>query len=815
MAEITDVSPIRSRTQITIDRHHQSVSGKALCVAMSDSGERIYVGGHSGVWRSENGGSEWTHGVRPQPPQGSTAVSGALLPPAVYDLLILPSDPDVVFAATGRDSRRPVTNGVYRSTDAGDSWQLVQSFIRADGSVGTVASLAIAPDDERLMFAGGQFAVGLSTNAGLTWSETRPQANDSDSIWYVACGPAVGARRHLYAVGSHVWHSTDSGRTWVKDPGNISAGPPADGLGQCAQCLCVDPADPETIYVARNAGELWRGRFSTDGTTAARWTQLPAPPMNYPGTTASGTDFVMVHAAPDGQKNLIYSDRRSVHISIGEPASTSEWSRIDQSPIHVDPHGIAVSRNFAWASAGPAAGKIAMVNDGGAVVSSDGATTWDFGRGLSTLGLVNTAVLPRPGKRPGLLIGMGDNNAFFSADGGTNWRTQDYRGGDNDCAFTDPMAPHWLVVFAPRSGHREIFLYRANPGRIPDASWGTASRHAVPGPPPPPGESKSLWTAVSSFHFLGYRPLILTLKDESPRPDGDFITIVLSDDRSTARLLRTTAMSSIARDDDWLSTATREGQGTKVFRQGPVLPAADMTVVQASGGHDSPTFYVGNQGDGGGQSIWRWHRGLTTWEQVVPIRTGSAPTEAVRFFADPYRPEIIYVLAADHIYRTINAGGSWTVDAALELALTENGAFPMDLSTEAGTSQVLLRDMIFDPTNSQWRVAVGPAGIFQTLNGRSWNHLMLSSASAARPNNAVCDFVTDPDSRWLYVATSNRGVLRMKVPRPLITLSCVKISQEFLNLIPPINLRRDVFTSNSTERHSLKTRLLEIRGHHA
>jgi hypothetical protein len=813
--EVLDVSPVRSRTQIAIDRSHQSVSGKALCVAMSATGQRLYLGGHSGVWRSVDGGQVWTHPERPQPPPGETVVPGALLPPAVYDLLILPSDPDVVLAATGRDSRTPPTNGIYRSTDAGNTWQRVHAFRRPSGAVGTVGSLAVAPDDGRLVFAGGQFAVGVSTDGGRTWTERSPQSMDTEAVWYVVCGPAAGSVRRVYAVGRHVWQSVDAGQTWVEDPVDLSAGSPADGLGQCARCLCVDPEDSRTVYLAREAGELWRGRFPSAGTGSAQWTQLPAPPMNHAGTTASGTDFVVVHSAPDGQRYLIYSDRRTVHISVGDPTSSSDWTRIDPSPVHLDPHGIAVTPTFAWASAGAAGGRIAMVNDGGAVVSSDGAASWDFGTGLATLGLVNTAVLPRADKEPGLVIQMGDNNGFFSADGGRNWRTQDYRGGDNDCSFADPVQPHRLIVFAPRhefedGRRRAIFLYTVAAGQIPDGSRGTDDRRIVPGPRPPPGETKSLWTAVSGFYSLGYRPVVLTLEDEQARPDGDFVTIILSDDKTTARLLRTTAMSSVTDPDDWISTATAEGQGVKVFRQGPALPTPDVSVVQASGGHDQPTFYVGDQQEDGGQRIWRWRRPLTAWEPVVPGTAANAPVRARRFFVDPYRPSILYVLDTDHVRRTGDGGETWVVDEALERALTQDGAFPVGLTSEAGSAQALLRDMVFDPTDARWRVAIGPAGVFQTRDGQSWNHLLLSAAAGMRPNNAVCDFVSRRGARLLYLSTSNRGVLRLDVPPPLLTLGVLTLARRCLGLPPPLSLRRDIFGGAGGPTLSLKTRLREI-----
>jgi len=387
--------------------------------------------------------------------------------------------------------------------------------------------------------------------------------------------------------------------------------------------------------------------------------------------------------------------------------------------------------------------------------SATGASSWTFASGLSTLGIVNVAVQPRRDRSPALTLQMGDNNGFFSTDGGATWRTQDYRGGDNDCSFADPLQPHRLIVFAPRDGTRSVFLYVAPPGEVPDASWGTSARQRIVGPPPG-SDGKSPWNTVSNFYNDGYRPLVLTRHEEAPRPDGDFVTIVR--DGSGARLMRTTAMSSISSHDDWVTTATSEGVGVKVFRQGPDLPTVDVNVVQASGGHDNPTFYVGDPSVSGG--LWAWRRGDAAWRRLIPASV-PGPALARRFFADPYRPNRLYVLDRSGIFRSDDGGTSWMVENNLRAVLTENGAFPTDITSEAGSGQTLLRDMAFDSTEAGRVFATGPSGVFATLDGTAWRNLWLSLAGGARPNNLAYDRETDPCIRMLYVTTSNRGLLRI------------------------------------------------------
>ena len=761
MVHVADVSPVRARTTFGFDRFHQSVSGKALAVAMSPDGARIYLGGHSAVWRSDDGGGTWSHPERPQPPAGVSTVPGALLAPSVYDLHVSRDDPNVVLAATGRDGRVPAANGIYRSTDGARSWTLVHRFAGSNNRFGHVGSITSAPDDPRLLFAAGQFDVAVSTDGGATWTERNLPLPAGEHVWFAACsGALAGGIRHVYAVGNRFWRSVDGGSTWTADPTPLFAGSPADGLGYSARCLCVDPFNARRVYFAREAGELWRGLVPASGVGPMTWTQLPAPPADYGGTTASGTDFVLVHASPARARQFIFSDRRTVHVCVDEPTSPASWTRIDPSPVHVDPHAVAVTTDFGLDATGAPGGRIVMVNDGGPVVSTDGAKSFAFGDGPRTLGLVNAAVLPRANRPPALVIQTGDNNGFFSADGGEHWETQDYRGGDNDCSFADPLQPERLIVFAPRHGSRAIFLYEASAGDVPDGGWGSDDRRVVPSPPPPPGETKGRWNAVSHFYNLGYRPLVLTRAGEAPLPGGDFVTIVVSDDGSSAQLLRSTKLRQVTAATDWVTTATSDGAGTKVFRQGPTLPNPAVTVVQASGGHASPTFYVGDQAEGDGQGVWSWTAGQSGWRVVVPAGA-NGPSRARRFFVDPFRPSTLYVLGTDRVWRSDDGGGSWVADAALEAQLTEGGAFPVALTSESSSAQALLRDMVFDRNDPNWRVAVGPAGVFLTLDGLTWRHLLLSSAAGLRPNNAVYDDVSTPCARMLYVSTSNRGVLRL------------------------------------------------------
>jgi hypothetical protein len=799
---IEDVSPRDDNTQLHFNRDYQSVSGKGLCIALSADGTRAYLGGHSGVWRSDDGGDTWWHPEWPQPPAGITAVPGALLVTSVYDLLISPTNPDVVLAAVGRDARRPDLGGVWRSTDGGGSWARVHQFVRA-GAVEMASCLAVAPDDPNLIFAAGGFSVARSTDGGLTWTESVPPMPEPGSrVWYVVAGPRERNRRRVYAVGSHVWYSLNGGRTWRVDPKALSLGPPADGPGFSSRSIGIHPRDPRVLYVAtferndaidNSEGIVWRGGYPviTSGAPGT-WTRLGPMALGFGGTTDSGTGFVLPHVAPNSEFYLIASDRRTTQACVGEPAANTDWVRIEDVNCHLDPHGLAFTPDFQWqVPYGPRpvnAGRILLVNDGGANVSTNGAQSWTNGRGLSTLGLVNVAVNPRPDGDPAICMGMGDNSGFSSPDGGLTWETQGYVGGDNDCAFADPRQPSRMIVFAPRDGKGEggvgrgrLHLYASPDGYAPDASLGSPHAKYIPGAPPlasaildalnaddPVAALNGLnaaWSAVSFFPGLGYRPLILTPRGETVPADTDFIVIRFTDDGP--ELVRSTKLSTIGDAQFWETSQTSDGPNVRAFQVGPPLPDRAICVVQASGGHRNPAFYVGDQDTMsprfGRRRLWKWTEGMPAWQRLVPpLRPRPnqvAPGMARRFYVDPYRSGLVYVMGEAHVYRSDDGGATWVVDQSLEHAVTENGVFPFDSPWDGNPGQALIRDMLFDPDRPGARFAIGPAGVFHTLDGTKWTHLVLSSAMAARFNNAAYDFVSCP--RALYVATSNRGVLRL------------------------------------------------------
>ena len=792
---IDDVSPTHANASLVFGPSDQSVSGKGLSLALSADGTRAYLGGNSGVWRSDDGGGTWFHPEWPQPSPGSFDVPGALSVPNVYDLSISPTNNDVVLAATGHDARTPERAGIYRSIDGALTWTLVHQFnglIDNQPFILNVSQLEVAPDDPNLIFAAGGFALAVSVDGGATWTDKKPALANREFLWHVAVGPLEGTKRRVYAVGSApsargVYFSDDAGETWIHDPVLLQQGAASSAVALSAKALSIRPDRSDVVYLTMRDGTVWRGLFLPAQPNAGFWTQLPSPPIISGGPTDSGCNFVMAHRGGDRRLYLICSDRRFVYVAAVDPNDSSQWTRLEDTHCHVDPHAMAFTSDFTPHTSidEPSTfGRALLVNDGGVNITTDGAKTWTNATGLSTLSIVNVAVVGAPGEGPVICIGTGDNRGFSTQDGGAHWETQDYDGGDNDCAFADVRQPSRMIVFAPRSkGPNEIFgeIYRyvGVDGKVPRIGWGTPDRTRTPGPenlPVDPGAKKNAgWNVVSSYVNHGYRPLVLTMPGEAPVPDGDTVVIRFTPD--DARLLRTTKLGAITDTSDWSTIASADGPGVKVFQVGSVLPIKSMGVVQTSGGHAHTAYYVSDpfvyddQNKPGTRRLWRFHEiviegreaaipGLSTWQLVVPSPgPGVRPQTVRRFFVDPFRPNVVYVLDTNHIFRTEDGGATWTIDAGLEHALTAGGRFGFDIPFDENPGELLLRDMQFDPELPGTRFAAGPAGVVQTRDGVQWDHILFAEALGCLTNQLFYDFRSC--GKPLYVGTSNRGLLRI------------------------------------------------------
>ncbi len=215
-----DTTVVRNRP--AGDPHlNQSWLARVTRIAISPANPNtIYVGATRGsLWKSLDGGATWQ--ALPLPPFAN----------AIGALTLHPQDPNTIFVGTGDEvwfgpgqSSIGVFNtlfgvGLYRSTDAGQTWQ------RIDGATFNgmrINEVLVIPDaggrrDRDILIACADTGIRRSTNGGQTWSHrlngvgTALVANPHDTAVLLA---ALGDYRGHAANG--VFRSTDQGATWTR-----------------------------------------------------------------------------------------------------------------------------------------------------------------------------------------------------------------------------------------------------------------------------------------------------------------------------------------------------------------------------------------------------------------------------------------------------------------------------------------------------------------------------------------------------------------------------------------------------------------------
>jgi photosystem II stability/assembly factor-like uncharacterized protein len=212
----------------------------------------VYAGAASGgVFKTEDGGVSW------QPVFDDQEVS------SIGALAIAPSDNNVVWAGTGETfirSNISIGNGIYKSTDAGETWQHMGL-----GNTGRIGRIIIDPRDKNVVYAaalghsyGPQEERGVykTTNGGETWervlfvdentgaSDIALDVNNPDvliaGMWQLEIKTWV---RNSGGPGSGLYISKDAGESWNRLEG---AGLPKFPWGKVA--VGIAPGNSDRIY---------------------------------------------------------------------------------------------------------------------------------------------------------------------------------------------------------------------------------------------------------------------------------------------------------------------------------------------------------------------------------------------------------------------------------------------------------------------------------------------------------------------------------------------------------------------------------------
>ncbi len=203
-------------------------------VVSPDEPAKMYAGGHPGFYRSEDGGKTWS--------QDNSGLSGT----DVHALGMDPQNPNHLYAYI-------VGHGVYRSPNAGVSWEPVNS------EIGTMGPILVDPRDSYTLYLALKDMFLKSDDAGKSWEQVGTIPGDV-ATW-VAQDRKVPDT--FYAASGGVYKSTDGGESWqqVGDglPERVSVVEVAQSNPRVVYAGVLE-GDTATVYRSDDGGESWEAR---------------------------------------------------------------------------------------------------------------------------------------------------------------------------------------------------------------------------------------------------------------------------------------------------------------------------------------------------------------------------------------------------------------------------------------------------------------------------------------------------------------------------------------------------------------------------
>jgi photosystem II stability/assembly factor-like uncharacterized protein len=341
------------------------IGGRVVTVTGVPGNNNLFYAGAvgGGVWKSIDEGVEWeniTDGKLPGPSSSIGAVA------------VAPSDPKILYVGTGEaDIRSDVIpgDGVYKSTDAGKTWQYVG--LRDTHSISTIL---VDPRDPNVVYVasmGHVFApdpnrgIFKSTDGGRSWKKILFVDNNTGAIclvmdpnhpdlMYATMWQAVRKPWGLSSggSGSGMYKTTDGGAQWI----NITRNPglPQTVLGRVG--FSIAAGKPDIVYAIIQAKD--GGVFRSDD-AGATWKRV-----NDEMKLRQRAFYYMTIYADPKDPNTVYA-----------PEVDALWVSHDGGKSFKKlrtPHG---DNHVLWIN--PDDTRILLEgNDGGVTVSTDAGKTW-------------------------------------------------------------------------------------------------------------------------------------------------------------------------------------------------------------------------------------------------------------------------------------------------------------------------------------------------------------------------------------------------------------------------------------------------------
>jgi photosystem II stability/assembly factor-like uncharacterized protein len=323
----------------------------------------FYFGGvGGGVWKTEDAGINW-----------APTSDGQIATGSIGSIDVAPSNPNHVWVGTGSAAIRSnviIGRGVYKSLDAGKTWQFMG--LKESGQIGAIKVHPFDTGTVWLAALGSPFGANeergifKTKDGGKTWRKTLFVNNetggrdvevdyDNPDIVYAAMYKGIRKGWDIVSGGpaseGGIYKSTDGGETWK----HITNGLPSDLIGKID--IDIARSNPKVVYAMIEAlgdrGGLYRSNDAGESWTLVNNSQrLRARPFY----------FNYVNVSPKNE-NELYVSELGFHKSID---GGKTFTDIDTP--HGDNHGVWINPDNTQI--------LLQVSDGGANVSLNGGKSW-------------------------------------------------------------------------------------------------------------------------------------------------------------------------------------------------------------------------------------------------------------------------------------------------------------------------------------------------------------------------------------------------------------------------------------------------------
>ena len=664
------------------------VPGKPLTYYMGSTG--------GGLWQTTDAGITWKNISDGQIDSGSVGA-----------IAVAPSDPNVMYVGMGEHAVRGVMtshgDGVYKSTDAGKTWQHVG--LKASRHI---AAIRIHPDDPETVYVAVQGAVyapsqerGVyrSRDGGANWEQVLfvNETTGASDLSLDIHNPRIlyaglwDHQRTPWSIrsggpGSGILKSTDGGTTWTE----LTKGLPKQ-MGKVA--VDVSAADPQVVYANIEAKK--GGVFRSDD-AGASWTQTNSDRV----TVARAWYYIEIFADPQN-RNEVYVLNAPVLKSIdgGKTFEPVAVAHTDQHDLWINPQDTA---------------NLALANDGGGCVSFNGGKSWSTQNNQPTAQFYRVVADNQFPYR--LYAGQQDNStlSIASRSAGGNIGERDWfptAGGESAFLAFDPDQPDIVYGTTIQGMIDKHFLAtdeRKSVMVYPQLNLGTL-----------PKDQK--------YRFNWNGPLTMQVQDPSVLYHGGNV-LFKSDDagQSWTPISGDLTRNEAEKHGDGGAPYTNEAAGGEVYNTISYIAASP---------HAAGTIWVGTD-DG---LVHLTEDEGQTWQNVTPPDLGESLINAIEI--SPHDPNTAFLAVTRYKFDDLRPMAYVTRDNGKHWTPIQQGIDP----------EHFVRVVRQDPVQPDLLYAGTEVGLYlSAVGGRQWHRFQL--------NLPVCPItdltIQDND---LVVATSGRA----------------------------------------------------------